>query len=59
MVVKQTEYLKSQIYEVVKSSGFILEEVAAKVLNIKGELDNQQDNNISNNQVVDKEYKET
>jgi hypothetical protein len=47
-VVEQTECLKSWIREVIKSGGFISEEVAAKVLNIKGELDNRQDN-ISNN----------
>ena len=59
IVVKQIKYLKSQIREVIKSGGFILEEVAAKVINIKGKLlGNPQDNNISNNQVVDKEYKE-
>ena len=32
--------------------------MAAEVLNIKGELDNQQDN-IGNNQVIDEEYEET
>ena len=57
-VVKQTECLKGQIREVVKSGSFALEEVAAKVLNIKEELGNLQDNNIGNNQVVDNEYKE-
>ena len=58
-VVEQTECLKSWIREVIKSSGFALEEVAAKVINIKGELlGNLQDDNIGNNQVVDKEYKE-
>jgi len=34
---------------------FASEEVAAKVLNIKGELGNPQGNNIGNNQVADKE----
>jgi hypothetical protein len=33
--------------------------VAAEVVNIKGKsLDNPQDNDIGNNQVVDKEYEE-
>jgi hAT family C-terminal dimerisation region len=57
-VVEQTECLKSWIREVVKSGGFASEEVAAEVLNIEGELDNRQDNNIGNNQVVDEEYEE-
>ena len=57
-VIEQTECLKSWIREIVKSGGFASEEVAAEVLNIEGELDNQQDNNIGNNQVVDEEYEE-
>ena len=58
-VVKQTECLKSQIREIIKSGGFALEEVAAEVINIKGEsLGNLQDDNIGNNEVVDKEYEE-
>ena len=57
-VVEQMECLKSWIREVVKSGGFASEEVAAEVLNIEGELDNRQDNNIGNNQVVDEEYEE-
>ena len=58
-VVEQTECLKSWIREVIKSGGFALEEVAAEVINIKGEsLGNLQDDNIGNNEVVDKEYEE-
>jgi hypothetical protein len=30
--------LKNWIREIIKSGGFVLEEVAAKVINIKGEL---------------------
>ena len=44
------ECLKSWFHKVIKFKGFALEEVAAKVLNIKGELlGNPQDDNIGNN----------
>ena len=54
-VVEQTECLKSWVREVVKSGSFILVEVAAKVLNIKGGVGNTGSNNIGNSQVLDKE----
>ena len=58
-VVEQTECLKNWIRKVIESGGFVLKEVAAEVVNIKGKsLDNPQDNDIGNNQVVDKEYEE-
>ena len=50
MVVKQMEYLKSWIRKIIKSGGFVLEEVVAEVINIEGEsLGNPQDDDISNN----------
>ena len=55
MVVEQTECLKSWVREVVKFGGFMLAEVAAKVLNIKGGVGNTGSNNIGNSQLLNEE----
>ena len=52
--MEQTEYLKSWIREVVKSGGFMLIDVAVKVLDIEEGVDQAQEDNLGNNKAADK-----